>query len=183
MRFLGIDPSTDTGFVALDETGRVIKAKEIQGVGDKDPKRMITLIDDLMVHIRIGDIITIEGFAYGAKGRGVGFQYGLGFGIRMALYRRGYRYTEVSPGQLKKYATNNGNIKKENMILPIMRHWGFEHSSDNVRDAFVLAQIAMELHKKKTGDDLFTNLLGYQNEVLETILNPPVKKKKKKVSK
>jgi crossover junction endodeoxyribonuclease RuvC len=46
MRFVGIDPSTKTGFVALDEDGEVVRAKELIGVGDIDPLRMITLIND-----------------------------------------------------------------------------------------------------------------------------------------
>lgn len=184
IRYLGIDPSTKTGFVALDEQGETLKEKEIIGVGSKDPKRMITLIDDLMDHIYKDDFIAIEGFAFGAQGQGVAFQYGLGHGIRMALARRGFNYFEVPPAALKKFATGKGNTKKENMIMPIYRHWGFEHNSDNVRDAYVLAQIAKELQAKRSSEDLFNNLPAYQNEVLEAILNPkPKAKKKKKVTK
>ncbi|MFP3488828.1 hypothetical protein R0K20_14585, partial [Staphylococcus sp. SIMBA_130] len=80
-RFIGIDPSTKTGFVALAIGGTVLRAKELTGVGSKDPKRMITLIDNIMEHIQKDDFIVIEGFAYGAQGQGVSFQYGLGHGI------------------------------------------------------------------------------------------------------
>ena len=52
MRFIGIDPSTKTGFVALDENGQVLRAKELTGIGDKDPYRMITLIDEVMAHMQ-----------------------------------------------------------------------------------------------------------------------------------
>src|SRR5690606_16427997 len=103
MRFIGIDPSTKTGFVALDENGEVLKAKELSGVGSHDPKRMTTLIDEIMDHIQLGDIVCLEGFAFGAKGQGVAFQYGLGHGIRMALFRTGIPFTLVTPAQLKKF--------------------------------------------------------------------------------
>lgn len=52
MRFVGIDPSTKTGFVALDEDGQVLVAKELTGVGKEDPKRMATLIDEVMRHVQ-----------------------------------------------------------------------------------------------------------------------------------
>ncbi|RCW70631.1 hypothetical protein [Saliterribacillus persicus] len=52
MRFIGVDPASKTEFVALDESVQVLKAKELTGIGDKDPKRMITLIFDIMQHIK-----------------------------------------------------------------------------------------------------------------------------------
>lgn len=36
MRFVGIDPSTKTGFVALDEHGNVLRARRLQGKKKKD---------------------------------------------------------------------------------------------------------------------------------------------------
>lgn len=162
MRFIGLDPSTKTGFVALDESGQVLKAKELTGIG-QDPMRMITLIDEVVKHIKKDDIIIIENFAYMAQGQYVIQLGGIGWGIRMALIRRGHQYIEVAPGQLKKFATGKGNTKKENMILPLYEKWGFEHSSDNVRDAYVLAQIGRALKYKKVN-------YKYEKEVVETIL-------------
>ncbi|CAM5794693.1 hypothetical protein [Brevibacillus borstelensis] len=178
MRFVGIDPSTKTGFVALDEQGNVLRAKELTGVGAVDPKRMVSLIDEIVDHLRPNDVVCIEGFAFGAQGQGVDFQYGLGHGIRMALYRRGRQYIEVNPTSVKKFATGKGNTKKDEMVLPIFKRWGFEHPSDNVRDAYVLAQIALALK-----GDMALKLTKEQIEVLNAILNPPEKKKRKKVAK
>lgn len=169
MRFIGLDPSTKTGFVAIDENGQVLGAKELTGVGAKDPKRMITLIDEIISHIQKDDFIVIEGFSYGSKGKGIAFQFGLGWGIRMALARRGFPYIEVSPAAVKKFATGKGNSKKDAMAVPIYKHWDFEHPSDNVRDAYVMAQIAKSL---KQGPD---NLHKYQLEVLDAILKPKKK--------
>lgn len=168
MRFVGIDPSSKTGFVVLDKHGNAIRAKELTGVGSEDPKRMVTLIDDIMDHIQQNDIVCIEGFAFGAKGRGISFQFGLGHGIRNALFRRNINFTIVTPAQLKKFATGKGNAKKENMILPIFRHWNFEHSSDNVRDAYVLAQIARALTINDS-DLPLSRYHSYQLEVISAI--------------
>jgi crossover junction endodeoxyribonuclease RuvC len=175
MRFVGIDPSTKTGFVALDEHGKVLRAKELTGVGSQDPKRMITMIDDIMDHIQKGDEIVIEGFGYASQ---QAIQLGgIGWGIRMALMRRGFRYTEVAPVGVKKFATGKGNAPKEDMIQPISEQWGFQHPSDNVLDAFVMAQISISIFlARDTGAILAPR---HQIEVIDTVLNPKAKPKKK----
>ncbi|MEY9091881.1 hypothetical protein [Paenibacillus sp. RC84] len=146
MRYVGIDPSTMTGFVALGSDGvEVQRTKELTGNGKEDPKRMVFLVDEVMEHLRQNDRVCIEGFSYGSQGKFVGQQYGIGWLIRTALFRRGLKYVEVSPGQLKKFASGKGNDSKDNLIIPIYKSWGFQHSSDNVRDAFVLAKISYHL--------------------------------------
>lgn len=174
MRFVGIDPSTKTGFVALDEAGNVERAKELTGVGSQDPKRMYTLIYEIARHLQPDDVICIEGFGFASQ---QAIQLGgIGWGIRMALFRRGMSYTEVSPAAVKKFATGKGNTKKDEMVLPIYRKWGFEHSSDNVRDAFVLAKIAEELHLSKDFGEP-TTTTKYEAEVIQSILRPQPKSK------
>jgi len=162
MRYIGIDLSTKTGFVALDKVGNVILAEEVTGQGNKDPKRMVTLTDNIVKRLNKGDFICIEGFSYGSRGRGISFQFGLGHHVRNTLYELGYKYTLVTPGQLKKFATGKGNTSKDNMILPIYKKWNFEHESDNVRDAYVLAQIAKSLNND-------ADLLKYEKEVIKEL--------------
>lgn len=176
-RFVGIDPSTKTGLVALDLGGQVLREKELTGVGSKDPKRMVTLIDEVMSYIKADDVICIEGFGFASQ---QAIQLGgIGWGIRMALFRRGIPYIEASPAQLKKFATGKGNTKKDEMVLPIYRKWGFENRSDNVRDAYVLAQIAKSIYQKQHIVGPFLGLTNYQSEVIDAMLNPPQKKRKK----
>ncbi|KAA0547556.1 hypothetical protein FZW96_11960 [Bacillus sp. BGMRC 2118] len=175
MRFIGIDPSTKTGFVALDEHGNVLKQKELTGVGSVDPKRMITLIDEVMDFIRPNDFIVIEGFGYASQ-QAVQLG-GIGWGIRTGLARRGHSYIEASPSQLKKFASGKGNMKKDELAVHIYKNYGFEHSSDNVRDAYVLARIAVDLFKVQQGEII----AAYKREleVIGAILNPKPKQKKK----
>ncbi|MEK6459557.1 hypothetical protein AABM27_03535 [Heyndrickxia faecalis] len=187
MRFVGIDPSTKTGFVALDLDGRVLKAKELTGIGDKDPKRMATMIDNIMAHVHSGDSIVIEGFGFNSQ---QAIQLGgIGWGIRMALLRRGIDYTEVAPNAVKKFVNVTGwygdpgkkrrlkgKEKKQVVMEAVKLRFGFTHSSDNVIDAFVMAQIARHIYMAESGTDGY--LPVYQAEVLESILHP---KKKVKV--
>jgi crossover junction endodeoxyribonuclease RuvC len=163
MRYVGIDPSTKTGMVMLGETGCLIYRSEIRPKVTKDPERFIDLANQILLNLCEGDVICIEGFSYGSRGAGVSTQYGIGWLIRSELIRNGYTYHEVSPSSVKKFATGKGNTKKDEMVLPIYKKWGFEHSSDNVRDAYVLAQIARALHKKE-------GLTAYQLDVMKKVI-------------
>jgi crossover junction endodeoxyribonuclease RuvC len=161
-RYVGIDPSTKTGMVMIGEHGHLIYKSEITPKVTGDPERFMNLAEQVLVNLCKDDVICIEGFSYGSSGRGVSTQYGIGWLIRAELIRNGYTYTEVSPSAVKKFATGKGNEKKENMVLPIYKHWGFEHPSDNVRDAYVLAKIAQ-------GMNGISKLTKYQMDVIKKI--------------
>lgn len=161
MRYVGIDTSTKTGLVILDQQGNIVLAEEIEIKGYKDPQRMVILIDTVASRLEFGDIICIEDFAY-AQGNRMALIGGIGWGVRNAIYRQGNKYTEVSTGQLKNFVGAKGNCSKEDLILPLFRLYGFEHSSDNVRDAYILAQIARALH-----EDVL--LYEYQKGVLDKV--------------
>lgn len=175
MRFVGIDPASKTGFVALDENGNVLKAKELTGISDKDPKRMVTLVDEVMNHVGPKDVICIEGFSFNSTGQGVDFQYGLGWNIRNFLFRRRFNYYEVAPNALKKFVgvtgwtgepgsktRLTGPQKKRAVMNAAEEHFGFTHPNDNVVDAYIMAQIARSLVLKKVQ-------FNYQAEVLTKV--------------
>jgi crossover junction endodeoxyribonuclease RuvC len=172
-RFVGIDPSTKLGLVVLDAAGRLLDAVEIAPKG-QDPDRMIELIDRTIARLDHGDHIAIEGFGFASQ---QAIQLGgIGWGLRMALRRKRMRYIEPTPNQVKKFSTDKGNADKNVIMREVYKRWGFEHDSDNVIDAFVLAQIAMAYYLPDV------ELTSFQREVIEAIKNPPVKKSKKKAN-
>lgn len=187
MRFVGIDPSTKTGFVVIDEHGQVLREKEITGIGTVDPKRMRTMIIDLMDHIQKDDIIAIEGFGFASQ-QAVQ-NGGIGWGIRMALDGRKMNYIEVAPNAVKKYVNVSGWVgetgskkrltgpeKKKAVKNAVIGHFNYTHKSDNVIDAYILAQIALSHFVVQETDSI--QIMNYQAEVIDTILNPPKKKAK-----
>jgi crossover junction endodeoxyribonuclease RuvC len=193
VRFIGIDPSTKTGFCALDENGQVLKAKELTGIGSEDPKRMVTLINEIVAHVQPNDFIVIEGFPYDTQ-RAM-FASGLHHGIRNELFKRNFHYYEVAPNAVKKFVNVSGwtgekgskqrlegKEKKKAVMAAVFEKYGFESKSDNVVDAFIMAQIAKGIWEEKNG---VHHLLLNQSEVIQQILNPPekVKKSRKKKSK
>ncbi|MDR4318415.1 Uncharacterised protein [Niallia circulans] len=181
MRFIGIDPSTKTGFVALDDEEGILKEKEITGIGTVDPKRMRTMIIDVMDHIKKDDIIAIEGFGFASQ-QAVQ-NGGIGWGIRMALDARKMNYIEVAPNALKKYVgvtgwtgekgskrRLSGPEKKRAVKAAVKEHFNYSHKSDNVIDAYVLAQIARDVYYTKHSPLIKEYGISYQNEVIDTIL-------------
>ncbi|MDK8641317.1 hypothetical protein [Niallia taxi] len=179
MRFVGIDPSTKTGFVVINENGQVMREKEITGIGTIDPKRMRTMIVDLMAHIQKDDVIAIEGFGFASQ-QAVQ-NGGIGWGIRMALDARKLSYIEVAPNALKKYVgvtgwtgeagskkRLTGPQKKKAVKNAVIEHFNYTHKSDNVIDAYVLAQIALSHFVAQETDS--NQLMNYQAQVIETIL-------------
>lgn len=183
-RYVGIDPSTKTGFVAINENGTIDRQKELTGLGNVDPIRMITLIDEVMAHIKPNDVICIEGFGFASQ---QAIQLGgIGWGIRMALARRGFRWYEVAPMALKKFAGATGNkgpdgksIKADKIEVAkqVLKRWNFESGSDNVTDGYLLARVAEAIWKYT--NEIEFEYPKFQEEVIHTILNPPQKKTKK----
>lgn len=170
MRYIGIDPSTKTGLVILDEDGEVWEAIEIEKEG-KDPERMVKLVQGVIEFVEPEDKVAIEGFGFASES---GFLLGgIGWAIRMDLYRRGIEYIEVAPASLKKFTGSGGNAAKEVLAVEVYKRWGFESKSNNVTDAFVLAQIIRAMHEK-------VQITKFQAEVLSVIRTPPEKKTKKK---
>ncbi len=179
LRFVGIDPSTKTGFVAIGADGSVLKAKELSGISDKDPKRMVTLINEVIEHIQKDDFIVIEGFGYASQ---QAIQLGgIGWGIRMSLFGRGMKYYEVSPNAVKKFVGVSGWTgekgnkkrltgpqKKKAVKTAVIKHYNFTHSSDNIVDAYIMAHIAKSIWKALNGYD--DNIAKYQKEVIKNIL-------------
>lgn len=184
MRFVGIDPSTKTGFVAMDRYGNVQVEKELKGIGSVDPKRIVTLTDEVMRHIQPGDVICIEGVPFDTqRAAQAGWIHG---SIRNALFRSKFSYYEATPNQVKKFVNVTGwtgekgnkkrltgKDKKKAVADAVIEHYGFINKNDNIVDAYVLANIAFCLWTEKTYQP-------YQDEVIDSILNPIVKKKRVK---
>lgn len=146
MNFIGLDLSTKTGFVVLDDDGSVLRAEEIHLKYDTT-EHMCNAIDEIMFHVREeGGFLAVEGFSYGSKGKAVDKQYGIGWLLRAELFKSTYEHIIVPPSTLKNFAGAKGNCKKDALAVEIFKRWAYEHSSDNVRDAFVLAQIARGIH-------------------------------------
>lgn len=156
---MGLDPSTKTGIVILDEDGEVWEAREIEETG-QDPERMSRLIHSTCKLLQPGDQVAIEGFGFASQ---TGFLLGgIGWGIRINLHQRGIPYVEAAPTALKKFTGAKGNAGKETIAVEVFKRWGFQHKSNNVTDAYVLAQLARGMHEP-------IQLTRFQEEVINKV--------------
>ena len=188
MIVVGIDPSlTSTGIVVLrnNEIGKALTTKNEPKLGTIERVRRIyeqinNVIENLStcyVNAYIGDkrmirweppsLIVIEGFSYGSKGRGVFDIAYLGWRIREELER--YRteddipWLEVSPSQVKQFATGKGNANKEIVLQQVYKRWGVELTDNNQADAYVLAQIGRAYLSE------MDNLTDFQQKVIRAL--------------
>ena len=164
VRFVGIDPSlSGCGIVIINESGEVVEATELKAGKEDDPLRFMILVKRVLKHVDISqDRILIEGFSFGSKGRAVSTMYGLGWCFRIAFTELQAKWQEVPPTSLKKFASNKGNAAKPVVMQMVKKKWGFDHPSDNVNDAYVLAKMAWAMYNHD-------KLREYEKEVLKKI--------------
>jgi len=189
---IGIDPSlTSTGIIILRD-GEVELAETTKNRPEIGTINRVRLIRERIASIienlsdgkqwQAPDLIVIEGFSYGSKGRSVFDIAYLGWRIREELERLKERdnipWIEVPPSQLKQFATGKGNANKEIILQQVYKRWGVEFGDNNQADAYVLAQIGRAYLGE--ADDL----AAFQREVIANLKGEkPKKKPRKKVEK
>ncbi|OMF35227.1 hypothetical protein BK133_10975 [Paenibacillus sp. FSL H8-0548] len=185
MRFVGVDPATKTGFVALNELGEVLVEVELKGAGKVEKggisiEQLVSLQDQLYVLLQPGDEVVIEDAAPGTQ-RGIttGMIHG---GLRSMVHRRKLKFNKLMPASVKKYVGVTGwkgeAGKKERLsgkegkavvLEAVFQHFGYKHKNDNIVDAYIMARIAMNLyHMRELSPPVDT--YPYQIEVVSAML-------------
>lgn len=86
------------------------------------------------------DVVVLEGYAYGARNHREDLGE-LGGVVRLFLWRLGIPYAIVPPAKLKKFTTGKGNASKDECLSAAIRRFGFEGSTNDAADAFMLARM------------------------------------------
>ncbi|KAA8750054.1 hypothetical protein [Paenibacillus sp. UASWS1643] len=194
MRFVGVDPATETGVVALDEDGNPVLETSFRGKGKDRPggitlEQRISLENQLFRLLLPGDQILKEGIANGnkmlittAKIHG---------GLESMIVRKGLFLKEVAPTAVKKYVGVTGfkivdgksvrlegeEEKKGAMSEGALKYFGYSHPNNNVVDAYIIAKICEAVYRVRQGKPL-SDYPKHQQEVIDSIINPPPPKKK-----
>lgn len=96
-------------------------------------------------------LAVIEGYSMGSR-VGQAFSIGEWGGVaRLLLYDKRVPFIEVPPSTLKKWTTGKGNSPKDKMRLSVYKRWGFEADSNDVIDAYALAQFGRAYLAIRTG--------------------------------
>lgn len=108
--------------------------------------------------------VAIEGYSMGSR-NSQSHSIGEGGGvIKLAVCEyldSSIPFYKVPPNTVKKFTTDNGAAKKNEMLLGVYKKWKVEFNDDNVADAYALAKAAAAL----TYDS--ASALKYETEALK----------------
>ena len=96
--------------------------------------------------------IVMEGISYGSASRtkAIFDLAGLNYIIRYALSKAGYNVTIATPSEIKKFATGNGNCKKdiiENIFLTVFQEYNILPKIDDIADAYMMCLYCENIYK------------------------------------
>ena len=94
------------------------------------------------------DLMIIEGYAFGAKGRV--FTIGeLGGVVKLVAWELGIDIMVTPPSTLKKFTTGLGNANKEAMLKAVHDNWGYLTFQNDEADAYALYKFAERSQDRK----------------------------------
>ena len=140
---VGLDPSLRaTGLALPDGELLTITTPSCSTLDDKI-ERVRHVVGKVGVRARISARVVIEGPAFGMNNKATHDLAGLWWALVVRLAEQGNQIAVLSPGQLKKFATGNGNAKKPDMRMALYQRAGLDIRSDDEVDAFWLRQAGL----------------------------------------
>lgn len=103
------------------------------------------------------DLVVLEGYSFGSKGRATVSLGELGGVVRVALWEAGVPVVEVSPSGRAKYATGAGNASKDAVLAAAIRRFGYTGHLHDEADALVLLRMAQDHYALEGRVDVPTN--------------------------
>lgn len=145
-RIMGVDASTFTGLACIEAGGELVGSKLI----NFPKERGLTRVQSIARAVRNvtkdwrPELVVLEHYAFSNKNTLVTLVE-VGTGIRLVLKELEIPWLEVPPTVLKKFTTGKGNAKKPEMAQYVAERWGFLSKSDDVIDAYALAELGRDL--------------------------------------
>lgn len=149
MNVVGLDLSTKRiGFAAAD--GELLSISGHAGASDPY-RRLHELQRDLVRAFQLRpprpDLVVVEDYALAAPGRIALVRLGeIGGIVRTWLFEQDLPVVFVTPSSVKRFATGNGNAKKEQMIARAIELGARGNVNDDEADAFHLRRMGRAAH-------------------------------------
>lgn len=173
-KVVGIDPSlTGTAVCIAGSEPVVCSSVNLGEDSAKRIERYVGLVTQVVKQIPPESYIFIEAYSFGSNDRSASWLREYGGILRLTLLAGVAIIVEVSPAQLKKFATGKGKGGKEIVAAHVAKRWGKIFDTTDETDAFVLAQIGLCYTGQVEPDN------QAQREVIETLKTGGVKKKRK----
>lgn len=150
---VGLDLSLTASGICLPDgrTGLVGKAG-ITNMAVREQMDVIkalaaAIIDQVLPHVDYDGVVVVEALDMGQSYGGQIERTVLWWEVVDTLHQRGLRVATPTSGQVKKYATGNGNAKKGTVIEAVTRQWPhLQHGgNDNRADAAAMYALGMAL--------------------------------------
>jgi len=162
--YIGIDPgSKNCALVAWSPTRGLIttwKPKPPMPTGVLRLRKLMVEIDrelkKLEVHDGVIKQVAMESYSMAEKyGQHASGEIGAAIKLTVLAHfasddRRAFPVL-VAPQQLKKFATGNGNTKKELLPKEILKRWDVDFNDMNIAEAYVLARLAYAVEARPEG--------------------------------
>jgi Holliday junction resolvasome RuvABC endonuclease subunit len=138
---IGLDLSlTATGIADVEGYARVIKTAELRGMHRIDVIRRAVGA----ALVALPDVVSIEGYSFGSKGRALTGLAELGGVIRLQCWSAGIPYLDVPPAVLKRYALGAGRGTKTEMVIAARERLGYRSADPDEADALWLRALALD---------------------------------------
>lgn len=137
---LGVDPSTRTGLAVVTTEGVVLYTAEVEFKKLTGFPRIHAIVGEVFSVIEKFDpvSIVIESMIVGQASSAVTVIQVASI-LRYFLWQEGILYTEVPPSTLKQFVAGKGNATKEQVMMHVLKQFGFESKTNNIADAVGLA--------------------------------------------
>lgn len=155
---IGLDLSlTSSGIARItwngdNPDGVVTDIHRVQSAGSKTDtwrmraKRLRDLVDAIAIHVLPASLVVLEGPSFNSKSPSSHDRSWFWGKVYDAIERYPVPILVVPPASAKKWATNNGNADKDDMVLAAARMWpALEGIKNDTADALALAGIGMQL--------------------------------------
>jgi crossover junction endodeoxyribonuclease RuvC len=142
MRSVGLDIASCTGMALVDADGEG-RGKTIHLPRERGFLRLQLVAQEVSRTLETWepDVVILEGYAYCRNISSFVTLVELGTVVRQVLYQQMRPWFEVPPTTLKKWVTGKGNAKKDQMAASVKARWDYVSGSDDIIDAFALAQM------------------------------------------
>lgn len=151
MNILALDVATKCGWALLLSGERTSGVWNLTPRGDESKgMRLIRLrakLNELLTAAGKLDLVVYEACRTGGKTgqhRAIVVQSELQSVVKVWSHDHGIEYTDITPAEIKSFATGKGNANKELVMGAVARRWGVVATDDNEADAVALLELTRE---------------------------------------
>lgn len=173
MRVMGLDTSTKTGVSVVDDSLRVVLGEQVTFPKLRGWERASAIAARIMELYteHQPDLVVIENYGF-ANANSLVTLVEVGTIIRYFLWQENIPYIEVPPNSLKKFVTGKGQGKKEEIMMFVLKKWGYTSATNDIADAVGLGMFGLGClghHFDAKAKEAVTEVMKTQGDVVAQV--------------